>query len=186
MRSQCNQRFLCSCSFYWPLSHPWVAGRSHTLQAGLGECQGARTAGIKPCPFREGMWQQKVCGCLEATEHFWAVLPPWIHQPHLACLSSLDTSWSNPQAVRKGIRFVSSDEKCNLLGQLDVCANGLQLQSCDMSDLTTHTPHVWTNAPTSGTWNNKISPEIYFTKMSIPTWEHPLKFLWRVGPNSFS
>lgn len=39
--------------------------------------------------------------------------------------------------------------------------------------------------PTSGMWNNKISPEIYFTKMSIPTWEHSLKFLWRVGPNSF-
>lgn len=85
------------------------------------------------------MWQQKGLWLLETTEHCWVVLPPRIHQPHLACLSSLDTSWSNPQAVRKGIRFVSADENSNLLGQLHACANGLQLQSCDMSDLTTHT-----------------------------------------------
>lgn len=121
-----------------------MAGRSHTLQIKLSEYQSQEFVAT-PCPLRSlardmaAERRQKVCGCLEATEHRWGMLPPWIHQPRLACLSFLDTSWSNPRTIRKGIKFVSSDEKYHRLGQLNVCANGLQLQNCDMSVLNTHT-----------------------------------------------
>lgn len=176
-----------------------MAGRSHRLQIGLSEYQSQECV-APPCPLRSlardvaAERQQKVCGCLEATEHCWGMLPPWIHQPHLACLSFLDTSWSNRRTIRKGIKFVSSDEKYHRLGQLNVCANGMQLQNCDMSDLNTHThtqthimhtPQTRTRAPTCEKCRTKISAKIYFSKMLIPTWEHPLKFLRRVAPDSF-
>lgn len=73
--------------------------------------------------------------------------------------------------------------------------SGLMGRSCELWHISSHqththtqimhTPQAWTHEPTCGKYRPKISAKIYFSKMLIPTWEHPLKFLWKVSPNSF-
>lgn len=79
--------------------------------------------------------------------------------------------------------FVSCNEMFHHLGQLNVCANGMQLQGCDISNLNTHSRNTQaTHAPSRGKCRTKIPAKIYFWRTLVPTWEYSLKSSTKLLP----